>query len=184
MNERERWSLHQDDTAGRRLLRWIAPLCIVAFTAIACTTTTTKPTAHAAVPTVAPSPAMPIPTNPPTATAVIVPTASVPMSGLVVTILATDVALWQAPDTRSGHVAVSFTINGNPIQTSVFVSGEVPVLETNIVGADGSSRWTRVMYSGYAGPLVGGTSFSVMGYLRNDLISTPHAPGAPAKPNP
>ncbi len=70
------------------------------------------------------------------------------------------------------------------IQTSVYVSGEVPVLEANIRGADGTTRWTRVTYSGHAGPLDTGTSFTVTGYLRNDLISAPHAPGAPAVRNP
>ena len=105
-------------------------------------------------------------------------------SGLVVTVLATDVALWQAPDTRSGNVTVSFSLNGATIETSVYVSGEVPVLEAEVVGADGTTRWTRVQYSGYAGPLVGGTSFTVTGYLRNDLVSAPHTPGAPAMRNP
>ena len=49
-------------------------------------------------------------------------------------------------------MTVSFTINGNPIQTIVYVTGEVPVLETDVRGVDGKTRWTRVRYSGHAGP--------------------------------
>jgi len=101
-----------------------------------------------------------------------------------VTVLATDVGLWQGPDTFSGNVAVTFTVNGNTIQTVVYVTGEVPVLEANVIGTDGKTQWTRVQYSGHAGPLETGTSFTVTGYLRNDLISAPHAPGAPAIKNP
>ncbi len=161
----------------RRFLRCIAPLCIIACAGSACAPRVGTPTAHADVPIVAASPVLSAPTAPPAATTAFIPTASVPTSGLVVTVLATDVALWQAPDTLSGNVTVAFTFNGNRIQTSVYVSGEVPVLETNVVGVDGATRWTHVLYSGHVGPLENGTSFTVTGYLRNDLISAPHASG-------
>lgn len=160
--------------ARRRPLAWIAPLCILACTLIACTTTAPTGTSRADAPT-----ATALSGTPSTA-----PLASTPANGLVVTVLATDVGLWQGPDTHSGNVSVAFTVNGNTIQTVVYVSGEVPVLGANVIGVDGKTRWTRVQYSGHTGPLVGGTSFTVTGYLRNDLVSAPHAPGAPAMKNP
>ncbi len=101
-------------------------------------------------------------------------------SDSVVTVLATDVGLWTQPDTLASMVSVNFTINGNPVQSIVYVSGEVPVLEADVPGMDGTTRWTRVSYSGYIGPDNGGVSFAVTGYLRNDLISVPHPPGMSA----
>jgi hypothetical protein len=171
--------------ARRRLLAWIAPLCILACTLIACTTTAPTATVPSGTPSTAPlSSATPTAGPASSASPAIIPTPATPANGLVVTVLATDVGLWQGPDTQSGNVHVSFAINGNTIQTIVYVSGEVPVLEANILGTDGKTRWTPLQYSGYAGPLDGGTSFTVTGYLRNDFISAPHAPGAPAIRNP
>lgn len=170
-------------TAGKRVLGWIAPLCILACTLIACTTTAA--TAPSGTPSSAPlSSALPATAPASPASPAIIPTASIPASGLVVTVLATDVPLWRGPDTLSGNISVSFTLNGNPVQTVVYVSGEVPVLEANVPGVDGKTRWTRVRYSGHVGPLENGISFTVTGYLRNDLISAPHAPAAPAIKNP
>jgi hypothetical protein len=178
-------AVRPEHPAERRLLLWIASLCILACTLTACTTTPS--TARAEPPTATGSRSATTPVTsfaPPIPATTIVSTVPAPTGGLVVTVLATDVALWQTPDMRSSHVSVSFTINGNPAQTSVYVSGDLPVLETNIAGADGTSRWTRVAYSGRVGPTEGGTAFTVTGYLRNDLISAPHAPGAPPVRNP
>ncbi|MGI8857263.1 MAG: hypothetical protein ACR2JW_16080 [Thermomicrobiales bacterium] len=177
-NQRESRPGRPEGAAKSRFLYWLAPLCVLACAAVSCATTVATPTAHAGVPTIIASPDISSPPALSGSTTTIIPTVSVPVSGLVVTVLATDVALWRAPDTLSGNVTVSFMFNGNPIETSVYVSGELPVLETNIVGVDGTTRWTRVLYSGHVGPLESGTSFVVMGYLRNDLISAPHAPMA------
>src|SRR5205823_3423344 len=101
--------------AGGRLLAWIAPLCILACTLIACTTTTPTGTERANAPTATEPLASVTPATAPTspASTAITPTASTAANGLVVTVLATDVGLWQGPDTLSGNVAVSFTVNGN-----------------------------------------------------------------------
>lgn len=157
---------------------WAASLCVLLLTTIACTMPTITPTARADAPTppTTNGPLLNSPTTPPSLTA--------PSGGLVVTVLATDVALWNRPDNLSGNVTVSFTINGNPVQTAVYVTGDLPILEANIPGQDGTTRWTRVRYSGHAGPQDTGTSFDVTGYVRNDLVSAPHPPGAPAVRNP
>jgi hypothetical protein len=104
--------------------------------------------------------------------------------GTFVTVLATDVALWERPDTLASKVSVSFTINGKPTQTIVYVSGDVPVLEADVIGADGKTRWTRVSVSGHAGPQESSVAFTVTGYLRNDLISAPHPPITRVSPTP
>jgi hypothetical protein len=88
-----------------------------------------------------------------------------------------------APDDHASSVSATFTIGGNTINTMVYVSGELPVLETNVIGANGV-RWTRVHYREHIGPLNGGVDVDSDGYVRNDLVSAPHAPGAPALPNP
>jgi hypothetical protein len=124
-------------------------------------------------------------TAPPTAAVTLTPQASsAPTNPLVVTVLATDVTLKEAPDDRSPSVGATFTVNGRAISTTLSVSGDLPVLETDVVGVDGRTRWTRVRYQGWVGPQDGGTDVDTTGYLRNDLISAPHAPGAPAVRNP
>ena len=97
---------------------------------------------------------------------------------LVVTVLATDVALKEGPDNRSSSVNATFTINGKVVDTMIYVSGELPVVDANVIGVDGVTRWTQVRYRGHLGPLDGGTDVDVTGYVRNDLVSAPHRPGA------
>ena len=97
---------------------------------------------------------------------------------LVVTVLATDVTLKEGPDNRSSSVNATFTINGKVVSTMIYVSGELPVLDANVIGVDGVTRWTRVRYRGHLGPLDGGTDLDVTGYVRNDLVREPHRPGA------
>ena len=97
---------------------------------------------------------------------------------LVVTVLATDVALKEGPDNQSSSVNATFTVNGKGVSTVIYVSGELPVLDANVVGVDGVTRWTHVRYRGHLGPLDGGTDLDVTGYVRNDLVSAPHRPGA------
>jgi hypothetical protein len=97
---------------------------------------------------------------------------------LVVTVLATDVTLKEAPDNRSSSVNATFTVNGKGVSTVIYVNGELPVLDANVVGVDGVTRWTHVRYRGHLGPLDGGTDLDVTGYVRNDLVSAPHRPGA------
>lgn len=97
---------------------------------------------------------------------------------LVVTVLATDVALKEAPDNRSSSVNATFTINGKIVSTTIYVSGALPVLDASVIGVDGVTRWTHVRYRGHLGPLDGGTDVDVTGYVRNDLVSAPHRPGA------
>jgi hypothetical protein len=96
---------------------------------------------------------------------------------LVVSVLATDVALKEGPDDRSSTVNATFTINGKVVNTMIYVSGELPVLDANVIGVDGVTRWTHVRYRGRLGPLDGGTDVDVTGYVRNDLVSAPHRPG-------
>ena len=151
---------------------WLASLSILLFVLIGCGASRSNATATVVTPTVTPMP-----------TTIPMPTATAAASGLVITVLATDVALKEAPDDRASSVSASFTINGNVITTMVYVSGELPVLETNVIGANGV-RWTRVRYHGHLGPLAGGVDVDTTGYLRNDLISAPHAPVAPASPDP
>jgi hypothetical protein len=100
--------------------------------------------------------------------------------GLVVTVLATDVPLKTAPDDRAGSVSATFTVNGNQVTTIVYVSGELAVLNANVTGADGVTRWTQVRYRGQIGPLGGQVDLDVTGYVRSDLVSALHAPVAPA----
>jgi hypothetical protein len=97
---------------------------------------------------------------------------------LVVTVLATDVTLKEEPDNQSSSVNATFTINGKVVSTMIYVSGELPVLDANVIGVDGVTRWTHVRYRGHLGPLDGGTELDVTGYVRNDLVSAPHRPGA------
>jgi hypothetical protein len=97
---------------------------------------------------------------------------------LVVTVLATDVTLKEGPDNQSSSVNATFTINGKVVTTMIYVSGELPVLDANVIGVDGVTQWTRVRYRGHLGPLDGGTDVDVTGYARNDLVSAPHRPGA------
>jgi hypothetical protein len=97
---------------------------------------------------------------------------------LVVTVLATDVTLKEGPDNQSSSVNATFTINGKDVSTMIYVSGELPVLDANVIGVDGVTRWTHVRYRGHLGPLDGGTDVDVTGYVRNDLVSAPHRPGA------
>ena len=96
---------------------------------------------------------------------------------LVVTVLATDVTLKEGPDNRSSNVTTTFTINGKVVSTWIYVSGELPVLDANVIGVDGVTRWTYVRYRGHLGPLDGGTDLDVTGYVRNDLVSAPHRHG-------
>jgi hypothetical protein len=97
---------------------------------------------------------------------------------LVVTVLATDVALKERPDNQSTSVNATFTINGKVVSTMIYVSGELPVLDVNVIGVDGITRWTHVRYRGHLGPIDGGTDVDVTGYVRNDLVSAPHRPGS------
>ena len=96
---------------------------------------------------------------------------------LVVTVLATDVTLKEGPDNRSSNLTTTFTINGKVVSTWIYVSGELPVLDANVIGVDGVTRWTYVRYRGHLGPLDGGTDLDVTGYVRNDLVSAPHRHG-------
>jgi hypothetical protein len=160
---------------ARLRLIWLLSLMVVLGILLGCTS---SPPATAQVST---SP----PTAIPTVLVTPIPQASLPTAGaLVVTVLATDVTLKESPDDRSPSVGATFTVNGNTIRTIVAVNGDLPVLETDVVGVDGRTRWTRVRYQGRAGPRDGGTDIDTTGYLRNDLISAPHAPGAPAVRNP
>jgi hypothetical protein len=97
---------------------------------------------------------------------------------LVVTVLATDATLKEGPDNQSPSVNATFTINGKVVSTMIYVSGELPVLDANVIGVDGVTRWTHLRYRGHLGPLDGGTDVDVTGYVRNDLVSAPHRPGA------
>ncbi len=47
---------------------------------------------------------------------------------------------------------------------------EAPVLETNVTGADGTSKWARVSFEGKTG------------FIRSDLITGPQAPSPPRPP--
>jgi uncharacterized protein YgiM (DUF1202 family) len=47
---------------------------------------------------------------------------------------------------------------------------EAPVLESNVSGADGTSKWFHVSYAGK------------MGYIRSDLVTGPQAPSPPQPP--
>jgi hypothetical protein len=130
-------------------------------------------------------PDLPSPTAIPTVAVTATAQASpIPVGPLVVTVLATDLTLMTAPDDRSSSASARFTDNGRTIGTILYVSGDLPVLETDVVGVDGRTRWTRVRYQRHVGPQDGGTDVDTTGYLRNDLISAPHAPGTPAVRNP
>ncbi len=94
----------------------------------------------------------------------------------VVTVRATDVTLKEAPGNSAPSVGASFTYNGNVITTVVHVSGDLPVIETDVTGTDGATRWTRVRYRGHIGPTEGGVTLNTTGYVRNDLVSAPHLP--------
>ena len=49
---------------------------------------------------------------------------------------------------------------------------EAPVLESNVPGADGASKWFHVSYAGK------------MGFIRSDLVTGPQAPSPPQPPTP
>ena len=109
--------------------------------------------------------APPPPTDTPAAT--LTPTASAIPSATagtltprVVTVIASGPAnLRSGPDTNTA------------LLTQVPPGAEAPVIEPNVAGADGSSRWVRVSYDGQSG------------YLRSDLVGPPHAPTLTATPS-
>ncbi len=49
---------------------------------------------------------------------------------------------------------------------------EAPILETNVAGADGTSKWVRVSFDGK------------MGFIRSDLVTEPQAPSPTRPPAP
>ncbi|MHB8646971.1 MAG: SH3 domain-containing protein [Thermomicrobiales bacterium] len=79
----------------------------------------------------------------------------------VVKVTATDGAfLRDKPDT-SGQVVATLDYGT-----------EAPVLESNVPGADGTSKWFRVSFAGKTG------------FIRNDVVSGPQAPSPPQPPTP
>lgn len=61
--------------------------------------------------------------------------------------------------------------NGQVVATLDY-GAEAPVLESNVSGADGTSKWFHVSYVGK------------MGYIRSDLVTGPQAPSPPQPPTP
>ncbi|MCA1667369.1 MAG: SH3 domain-containing protein [Thermomicrobia bacterium] len=59
--------------------------------------------------------------------------------------------------------------NGQVV-TTLDYGAEAPVLEANVPGADGTSKWFRVSYAGKTG------------YIRSDLVTGPQAPSPPQPP--
>jgi len=58
------------------------------------------------------------------------------------------------------------------IVAKIDFGAEVPVLETNVAGADGASKWVRVSYNGKTG------------FIRSDLVIGPQAPSPTQPPAP
>ena len=82
-------------------------------------------------------------------------------SSQVVKVTASDGAnVRDKPDTNGAVVAM------------LEFGAEAPVLETNITGADGTSKWVRVTVAGKTG------------FIRDDLITGPQAPSPPQPPTP
>lgn len=61
--------------------------------------------------------------------------------------------------------------NGQVIATADY-GAELPVLEANVPGADGTSKWFRVSFEGKTG------------FIRSDLVTGPQAPSPPKPPTP
>jgi uncharacterized protein YgiM (DUF1202 family) len=59
--------------------------------------------------------------------------------------------------------------NGQVVATLDYGT-EAPVLESNVLGADGTSKWFHVSYAGK------------MGFIRSDLVTGPQAPSPPQPP--
>ncbi|MDQ2785797.1 MAG: SH3 domain-containing protein [Chloroflexota bacterium] len=59
--------------------------------------------------------------------------------------------------------------NGQVVATADY-GAELPVLEANVPGADGTSKWFRVSYQGKTG------------FIRSDLVTGPQAPSPPQPP--
>jgi hypothetical protein len=79
----------------------------------------------------------------------------------VVKVTASDgVNLRDKPDTNGQIVA------------KVDYGAELPMLEANVPGADGTSKWFRVSYQGKTA------------FIRDDLASGPQAPSPPQPPTP
>jgi len=87
MGDRGSQAGRPEHIAARRLLFWIAPLCILACTAIACATTVATGTArHINIPTVAAATDVPVtavPATSPISPTAIVPTTIAPTNSLV-----------------------------------------------------------------------------------------------------
>ena len=79
----------------------------------------------------------------------------------VVKVTASDgVNLRDKPDTNGQIVA------------KVDYGAELPMLEANVPGADGTSKWFRISYQGKTA------------FIRDDLVSGPQAPSPPLPPTP
>ncbi len=61
--------------------------------------------------------------------------------------------------------------NGQVVVTADYGT-ELPVLEANVPGADGTSKWFRVSFEGKTG------------FIRSDLVTGPQAPSPPKPPTP
>lgn len=98
------------------------------------------------------------PSGTPAAAAIPIPTAA---SSQVVKVTADDGAnVRDKPDTNGAVVA------------KLDFGAEPPVLEANVAGADGASKWVRVSVAG------------TTGYIRSDLVTAPQAPSPTQPPAP
>ncbi len=98
------------------------------------------------------------PSGTPAAPSIPVPSAT---SSQVVKVTADDGAnVRDKPDTNGAVVA------------KLDFGAEPPVLETNVTGADGTSKWVRVSVAGKTG------------FIRSDLVTAPQAPSPPQPPAP
>ncbi len=61
--------------------------------------------------------------------------------------------------------------NGQVVATLDY-GAEAIVLETDVTGADGTSKWFRVSFAGKTG------------FIRSDLVTGPQAPSPPRPPTP
>ncbi len=122
--------------------------------------------APSSVPSIAIPPAQA--TRPPSASSASAPAGTVPAAAApsgtpsqVVKVTASDGAnVRDTPDTNGAVI------------TKLDFGAEAPVLETNVAGADGTSKWVRVSIAGKTG------------FIRDDLVTGPQAPSPPQPPAP
>ncbi len=105
----------------------------------------------------------------PAGTAAAAPSAAAPATAAAPSSAASQVVKVTADD--GANMRDKPDTNGQVV-AKLDYGAEAPVLETDVAGADGASKWVHVSYQGK------------MGFIRSDLVTGPQAPSPPQPPTP